>query len=110
VIVAVFWLSASAAWANGVLGLKSAADETWLTSSTHSPCQKKEDGSYFLSDIKECSQGEDEKGSFGGANASVLLGFLNFFLWASNLWFIYKETKWFANRSQSSNPPQQMES
>ena len=70
--MAVFWLSASAAWANGVLGLKSAADETWLTSSTHSPCQKKDDGSYFLSDIKECSQGEDQKGSFGGANASVV--------------------------------------
>lgn len=24
-----------------------------------------------------------------------ILGFLNFFLWASDLWFIYKETEWF---------------
>lgn len=110
VIVAVFWLSASAAWANGVLGLKGAANETWLFSSSLSPCQKNVDGSYILTDIKDCSQGENQMGSFGGANAAVLIGFLNFFLWASNLWFIYKETKWFANRSQSSNPPQQMES
>jgi hypothetical protein len=109
VIVAVFWLSASAAWANGVLGLKSASDETWLTESGFSPCQKNDKG-YIFTGIKECSQKADQKGSFGGANASVLLGFLNFFLWASNLWFIYKETKWFANRSQSSNPPQPMES
>jgi len=108
VIVAVFWLSASAAWANGVLGLKSASDETWLSSSALSPCQK--NGNTYVLQIQECSQKADQKGSFGGANASVLLGFLNFFLWASNLWFIYKETKWFANRSQSSNPPQPMES
>jgi hypothetical protein len=107
VIVAVFWLSASAAWANGVLGLKSAAAETWLTESNFSPCKKSDD---YVLQIQECSQRAHQKGSFGGANASVLLGFLNFFLCSSNLWFIYKETKWFANRSQSSNPPQPMES
>jgi hypothetical protein len=26
---------------------------------------------------------------------TVLLGFINFFLWAANLWFLYKETSWF---------------
>ena len=36
-----------------------------------------------------------DRGHFGGANVSVLLGFLNFFLWACNLWFLYKETFWF---------------
>lgn len=107
VIVAVFWLSASAAWANGVVGLKSATDNTWLYTSSLSPCQKIGD-EYVTKTIDSCVQ--TNRGSFGGANASVMLGFLNFFLWASNLWFIYKETKWFANRSQSSNPPQQMES
>ncbi|XP_065573474.1 synaptophysin-like protein 2 isoform X2 [Artemia franciscana] len=29
----------------------------------------------------------------------ILLGFLNFFLWASNLWFVYKETAWFQPRA-----------
>jgi len=109
VIVAVFWLSASAAWANGVVSLKSATDDTWLFTSALSPCQKNETtGSFLQQTIESCDQ--NNRGSFGGANASIMLGFLNFFLWASNLWFIYKETKWFANRSQSSNPPQQMES
>jgi len=108
VIVAVFWLSASAAWANGVLAMKSAADESWLWTSTLSPCQK--ENNEYIKAISECSKGDDQKGSYGGANAAVLLGFLNFFLWASNLWFIYIETKWFANRSQNSNQPQQMES
>ena len=71
-IVAVFWLSASAAWANGVLGLKAASDETWLSSSKFSPCQKNDDGNYKLSDITSCSQEDNQRGSFGGANASVV--------------------------------------
>ena len=25
----------------------------------------------------------------------MLLGFLNFFLWTGNLWYLYKETAWF---------------
>jgi len=106
VIVAVFWLSASAAWANGVVSLKNATSESWLLTSPMSPC-KQTDGK-FAAGITACNHTSD--GSFGGANASIMLGFLNFFLWTSNLWFIYKETKWFANQSQSSNPPQQMES
>jgi len=111
VIIAVFWLSASAAWANGVIGLKSATDDsTWIHGSKFSPCQKGANGAYINSNIQECDREEDQTGSFGGANASVILGFLNFFLWASNLWFIYKETSHFANRSQANNPPQQMES
>ena len=27
--------------------------------------------------------------------SAVLLGFLNFFLWTANLWYLYKETAWF---------------
>lgn len=104
VIVAVFWLSASAAWANGVVSLKNATGESWLLTSSLSPC--KQTNGVFPAGIEACNHTSD--GSFGGANASIMLGFLNFFLWTSNLWFIYKETKWFA--SQSQNPPQQMES
>ena len=32
-----------------------------------------------------------------------IIGFLNFFLWGTNLWFIYKETAWSVHRS---GPPQ----
>jgi hypothetical protein len=28
-----------------------------------------------------------------------LLGFLNFFLWTSDLWFVYKETMWWKMRT-----------
>ena len=34
-------------------------------------------------------------GLYGGATSAVLLGFLNFFLWSCNLWYLYKETAWF---------------
>ena len=67
-----FWLSASAAWANGVIGLKSATDDSsWIHTSTLSTCQK-ENGEYKLPNIKECDREEDQTGSFGGANASVV--------------------------------------
>jgi hypothetical protein len=26
---------------------------------------------------------------------SVIIGFLNVFLWSANVWFLYKETKWY---------------
>lgn len=104
-IVAVFWLSASAAWANGVISLKTAADtEDWLTTTNVTVCFQK-DG-HYTSKIKSCTP--ISSGSWGGANASILLGFLNFFLWASNLWFIYKDTAWFANRAQSGIPAEQI--
>ena len=32
-----------------------------------------------------------------------MIGFLNFFLWTSDLWFLYKETVWFQNRGQIYN-------
>lgn len=107
VIVAVFWLAASAAWANGVIGLKNAAaSENWLFTSQYSVCHQTGE-TYDNPKVDRCTIGFN--GSYGGANASIILGFLNFFLWTANLWFIYKETKWFASRSQP-NPPQQMES
>lgn len=98
VIVAVFWLSASAAWANGVIGLKYASNPTnWIYGMKNSICEKK-DGHYVHVAVKECLT--TFTGSFTGANVSIIVGFLNFFLWTSNLWFLYKETSWFATRSQ----------
>lgn len=107
VIVAVFWLSASAAWANGVISLKTAADSNdWLTTTETNACWQKSPGQFNNTKIVSCTS--TSAGSWGGANASIMLGFLNFFLWTSNLWFIYKETAWFANRAQSGIPAQQM--
>lgn len=33
-----------------------------------------------------------------------IIGFLNFFLWASDLWFLYKETPWFQSRQNMGSP------
>ncbi|XP_040565789.1 synaptophysin isoform X2 [Lepeophtheirus salmonis] len=98
-VIAVFWLSASAAWTNGLITLKWIASAEWIFTSNKHPCGQTSTGTYILTKIKECII--EDKGHFVGANISALLGYLNFFLWASNLWFIYKETSWFSNKSGS---------
>lgn len=82
VLLAVFWLSGSAAWSNGIAGLKSVTDPLMLLSTE--ACK-----------ILQCDH--VYSGSFSTLNVSAILGFLNFFLWASDLWFLYKETPWFKN-------------
>lgn len=82
VLLAVFWLSGSAAWSNGLAGLKSMTDPNWIR--TTDACR-----------AVTCTH--VTVGSFSTLNVSVIFGFLNFFLWASDLWFLYKETQWFKN-------------
>lgn len=81
VILSVFWLSGSGAWANGLNGLKRATDPERYRQEICVP-----DGAY----CKAITRGD-----YSGLDISVTLGFLNFFLWASDLWFLYKETPWF---------------
>ncbi|KRT80454.1 hypothetical protein AMK59_6399 [Oryctes borbonicus] len=78
VFLSILWLSSSAAWANGLAGIKS---------TTSNPM--------FSEDCKKLNC-TTSTGSFSALNISIIVGFLNFFLWASNLWFLYKETKFFA--------------
>jgi len=77
-ILAIFWLSGSAAWSNGASGLKTVTDPEDLH--------------------KLCPSCLVSTSSFSGLNISLLLGYLNFFLWGSDLWFLYKETIWFQGR------------
>ncbi|CAF0785917.1 unnamed protein product [Didymodactylos carnosus] len=53
-------------------------------------------------------------GSYANIIVSVIFGFLNFILWMSAVWFVYKETKWFksrtAQRHQQYPPPPQQQS
>lgn len=86
VLLAVFWLSGSAAWANGLDGIKSVTSRETILS---------------LQDCQRIKCSDAIIGSFSSLNISVILGFLNFFLWASDLWFLYKETQWFKNANAS---------
>lgn len=99
VIFGVLWISSSAAWANGLSGLKSVT----------------------LPNIVGNCECTVSTSSFSTLNISVvrtekiffyrqltgkfqIFGFLNFFLWAANLWFLYKETAWFqGNQPKDTN-------
>lgn len=77
-ILTIFWLSGTAAWTNGASALKSITDPVDLQLA--------------------CEGCSVTTSSFSSLNISLLLGFLNFFLWGSDLWFLYKETIWFQGR------------
>lgn len=112
VIVAVFWLSASAAWANGILNLKQTADPAyWIFRNTqlnNTICSKTSQDTYINAAVKVCTV--QFPGRFAEANVSVIIGFLNFFLWTVNLWFLYKETTWFISRSGQPQGGEQLSS
>ena len=69
VVVAVFWLSASAAWANGLSGMKSVLEGDWVYDED-SVCEKTSGGTYAIAAVKDCDV--KYEGSFGGANVSVV--------------------------------------
>lgn len=88
-VLAMFWLAGSAAWANGLNGLKS------VCSGIGQHMQ------ICLDDVVGVSNCPSSCSQFSEANISVLLGFLNCFLWSANLWFLYKDTKWFTGGNQA---------
>lgn len=110
-ILAIFWLSGSAAWSNGTTGLKSVLEpEKWqkmcpvctdfsvssfarlnislVSTHTHLVCPHNKMAFHYFWCVS----------FFFFCFSPQILGFLNFFLWASDLWFLYKETIWFQGR------------
>lgn len=98
VVLVIFWFTSSIAWAAGLSGLKDATGETEL-----------------FKNFKPCTQGcsSFNGATYGSATVAVVFGFLNFFVWGGNLWFLFKETPWHSPRSGQSGesvpqePPRQ---
>lgn len=84
-ILSVFWLAGSSAWAQGVSDLKFYLHPETIFKLLPICFEEESD--------HDCQTVED--GSYGTLNASLILGFANFLLWLSSLWFIYKETVFF---------------
>jgi hypothetical protein len=69
--MAVFWLSASAAWANGVINMKYAADpDSWLFKDASSMCEQTTQDTYVNTEVKSCTV--DFTGNFNKANISIV--------------------------------------
>ncbi|KHJ45277.1 hypothetical protein D918_04583 [Trichuris suis] len=104
-ILALFWFIASCAWAAGVNSLKS------ITEPVNVGARIIENSVICLLKDHICKFEHDY--NFASLNVSLIAGFTCFFLFASNLWFIWKETEWFKSRhppasttAPSSGPPQ----
>jgi len=99
-VLAFIWLAAASAWANGFLGLKSTTQvENWIFEdkiSENNPCLKNEN-EFVNPNVTNCVS--IAHSGFGKANSSILIGFLNCFLWSCNIWFLYKETSWYRARN-----------
>ncbi|XP_071532886.1 synaptophysin-like isoform X2 [Panulirus ornatus] len=88
VVFAILWLAGSSAWANSLTNLRMATNVQTII---------KEHDDFCGDNICHSSK---EPG-FSGLYISIILGFLNVFLWASNLWFLYKETHFFKDKMNS---------
>ncbi|XP_026162718.1 synaptoporin [Mastacembelus armatus] len=88
VVFSFMWLVSSSAWAKALSDVKLATDP---------------DEVQLL--ISACKVQTNKCGSvhgprWSGLNTSVVFGFLNFVLWAGNIWFVFKETSWHKGASR----------
>lgn len=94
VVFAILFLAGSSAWANSLSSMRSALEFKFITDINNG--DKEGDGDLCKSPFV-CYEGHVI--NFSKLVISLILGFLNVFLWASNLWFLYKETPHFKARS-----------
>jgi len=91
-VLAVLWLAAGSAWANSLRLLKTA---------TAFPTLQQENAHICQAPGQSCQP--NSNADYGKLDISIILGFLNMFLFASNIWFLYKETAFFKGPQM---PPQ----
>ncbi|CRL04364.1 CLUMA_CG017457, isoform A [Clunio marinus] len=84
-ILAFFWLVGTFGFSSGGSALKKTFDENFIG--------------------VQCASCVPKTSSFTDLSIALMIGFLNFFLWTSDLWFLYKETIWFQQRNQILNQP-----
>lgn len=90
VALAFGWFTSSIAWAAGVSGLKAATNAASLVKDL-SYCKAGASHAYNSCSVQDAA-------TYGALNVSILLGFLNLFVWGMNLWFLFKETPWHSPR------------
>ncbi|XP_075870497.1 synaptoporin [Nelusetta ayraudi] len=88
VVFSFMWLVSSSAWAKALSDVKVATDpdEVQLLIPACKTQSNKCDSVYGA--------------RWSGLNTSVVFGFLNFVLWAGNIWFVFKETGWHKGASK----------
>ncbi|CAN0109388.1 synaptophysin-like [Lethenteron reissneri] len=86
VVFSFLWLVSASAWAKGLSDVKSATDPEEVIFLV-AACQA-------AVPLATCKEGLDPVTS--GLSVSVVFGYLNFVLWAGNIWFVFKETGWSA--------------
>jgi len=96
VVLSTCWIAGASAWANGLVGMSKATDAQVFIDSHGASALCRKPG-------VKCTPGE--AAVLTGLTISVLAGFMNFILWAGNLWFLYKETPWFKPKADPSGPP-----
>lgn len=98
VFYAFFWFVAAIAQAAAVNGIKDATNVHTITKSL-----------VLCSGTHKCTGFETAK--YATLTVSILLGFLNSFVWSGNCWFLWKETPWHkepVNTPVAAPPHQQM--
>lgn len=93
VVYAFLWLTAASAWAWGLGQLK-----IWTGSNKVLQIQPLKQ----VCSIDSCRQVVYL--DYSSLNASVAFGFLNFFLWVCNVWFVYKESPYHQEPDKSGDP------
>lgn len=98
IVFAALWLISSSAWADAVSKIKHYTDPNdVIQNSVDKWVPECLSFAYANVTCEVTSQG-----NFASLNVSIIFGFLNMLIWAGNLWFLYKETKWFKPAPASS--------